>query len=911
MFTGYEKKLCNIIIDNFDKIAELTTHTKQKRSEYINQLIINIGSKVSDGISADSESEETPQASLKRLHSLEVENFRGFSTKDEFDLDKQYILIYGSNGSGKSSFCEALEYSMLGYINEAIAKNVDIRQYTKNYITCKSNAPELKAVFTDEATPRKVVPNSNYHFCFIERSRIENFARFSASKPSDQSDYLGRLFGLSEFIDFINEFSSNIENYIDVVGKKQKKHEDESKSIAMRRDDIKSDKNNLSAIEKEAGLFIKGAIDVSSLIYTEKEELITKKIIDASGMISSEYDRCLEECPPTCKSEVAMAAYMSKYKAASMDDLISLLNTKSSSLDAELKKAVESEHDIQKNSELKNLIDELSAQYTQYGNTIKEYSEKQERISFKKLYEAALELEALVKDRCPLCETSLEETIKNPILNSREKLKDLGDIALLQEKKQKQLEALTVLSENAIASITKRNVMANKFNNSSFLKLPEDLTSGKVTATNLVNIETLIHDYCLSEEQNNLDIAVESDNQRIRNIKENRQKILDEKGIISGILTKIATNKSKIEGYKDNIAKWQKEIDMFDGQNVAILTEIEQEKLQVETNKQYVSAYKSLLKKLEDYRDCLPLKYLKELNELIKSIYNKINANDPDYEQIHEIKFPATSEERIIISFADNPSNELDALNILSEGHLRCLGLSILLAKNIKEESNILIMDDIVNAVDYDHRGGIRSLLLDSKYFPDSQIIILSHAEEFIRAIDNGIPKVKNGNLTNKYLFKADKQTRAFATQNMSEGLNYLLIAEKYLSDKNKKNALGECRRSLERSIKKLWMKWGKTCSMEISVKLKYPDAKPDLMMLVQALNAKVKKLENIDNKQKITDIFDYLLGLETTQRTVWSYLNEGIHDQPEDSEDFDEDIVKSILDKLVELDSVLEGVPK
>lgn len=644
---------------------------------------------------------------------------------------------------------------------------------------------------------------------------------------------------------------------------------------------------------------------------TDKEELITKKIIDASGMILSEYNRCLEESPPTCKSPVSMAAYISKYKAASMDDLNFLLSTKSSSLDAELKKVIESEHDIQKNSELKTLIDGLSAQYTQYGNTIKEYSEKQERISFKKLYEAALELEALVKERCPLCETSLKETIKSPILNSREKLKDLGDIALLQEKKQKQLEALTVLSENAIASINKRNVMASKLNNSSFLKIPDDLTSGKVTATNLVNIETLIHDYCLSKDQNNLDIAVERDNQRIRNIKENRQKILDEKGIINVILTKIATNKIKIEGYKGNIAKWQKEIDVFDEQNATILIEIEQEKLQVETNKQYVSAYRLLLKKLEDYRDCLPLKYLKELNELIKSIYNKINSNDPGYEQIHEIKFPATSEERIIISFADNPSNELDALNILSEGHLRCLGLSILLAKNIKEGNNILIMDDIVNAVDYDHRGGIRSLLLDSKYFPDSQIIILSHAEEFIRAIDNGIPKAKNEHLANKYFFKADKQTRAFTAQNTSEGLNYLLIAERYLSDKNKKNALCECRRSLERSSKKLWNKLGKTYSMEISVPLKNPDSKPDLMKLVEGLNAKIKKLGNIDNKQEITGIFDYLLGLEATHKIEWSYLNGGTHHQPEDSEDFDEDIVKSILEKLIELDSILEKAPK
>jgi ABC-type cobalamin/Fe3+-siderophores transport system ATPase subunit len=70
-----------------------------------------------------------------------------------------------------------------------------------------------------------------------------------------------------------------------------------------------------------------------------------------------------------------------------------------------------------------------------------------------------------------------------------------------------------------------------------------------------------------------------------------------------------------------------------------------------------------------------------------------------------------TSGERIEISFRTNSSQRFDALQVLSEGHIRCLGLAMLIAKNIKLNCPFLLFDDPVNAIDHDHRDAIRRVL--------------------------------------------------------------------------------------------------------------------------------------------------------------------------------------------------------
>ena len=106
----YEIKLINIILENFDSIASCGT-AGGKRGRLLYDLIIKNGKNVSSQFKLTENAEKPVDiATIERLISLEVENFRGFTIRCNFNLDKQFLLVYGINGSGKSSFCEALEY---------------------------------------------------------------------------------------------------------------------------------------------------------------------------------------------------------------------------------------------------------------------------------------------------------------------------------------------------------------------------------------------------------------------------------------------------------------------------------------------------------------------------------------------------------------------------------------------------------------------------------------------------------------------------------------------------------------------------------------------------------------------------------------------------------------------------------
>jgi len=52
-----------------------------------------------------------------RIESLRISGFRGFNTESTISLDSNVVLVYGLNGSGKSSFTEALEWLFFGEIS--------------------------------------------------------------------------------------------------------------------------------------------------------------------------------------------------------------------------------------------------------------------------------------------------------------------------------------------------------------------------------------------------------------------------------------------------------------------------------------------------------------------------------------------------------------------------------------------------------------------------------------------------------------------------------------------------------------------------------------------------------------------------------------------------------------------------
>ena len=135
----HEKKLLNILLSNFSAIVHLGT-AKGLRARKIKELI-NANRKT---ISADYDAvlaKPTDDAvALRKIARLDIPGpFRGFAGPEQFVFEKDCTIAFGPNGTGKSSFFEAIEYALLGEIEEADAKRIKIDQYIKNDISKKSS----------------------------------------------------------------------------------------------------------------------------------------------------------------------------------------------------------------------------------------------------------------------------------------------------------------------------------------------------------------------------------------------------------------------------------------------------------------------------------------------------------------------------------------------------------------------------------------------------------------------------------------------------------------------------------------------------------------------------------------------------------------------------------------------------
>jgi exonuclease SbcC len=66
---------------------------------------------------------------IKRLKTLEIEDFRIFRGRVSVPLDADVVLVYGPNGSGKTGLVSALEYAVIGDVE-------DLRVFSDDYPRC-------------------------------------------------------------------------------------------------------------------------------------------------------------------------------------------------------------------------------------------------------------------------------------------------------------------------------------------------------------------------------------------------------------------------------------------------------------------------------------------------------------------------------------------------------------------------------------------------------------------------------------------------------------------------------------------------------------------------------------------------------------------------------------------------------
>ncbi|EEC4036724.1 AAA family ATPase [Salmonella enterica] len=846
------RKIANLVWDNLDDITPLGTSQGQRV-----RRIVSLAQSAWDALSTEVQPlpEQTAErvSTFSRLRKISVGPFRGFAKQEEFDLDSRLVLIYGPNGTGKSSFCEALEYTLLGNVAEAESKRFrNQNDYFKNAHVNRFSVPEIIGV-GDHGQDVSIENNeAQYRFCFVEKNRIDNFSRIAALVPTRQTELISTLFGLDSFNDFVRNFTSDIDaRYIDLTGVKAGQLAEKRKSLLAAQQQLATGQAALEGLASEeqtlASVYREGLSYQQMLAELKGDE----QNIGTIRQLETELQTPLPN--------------QSSLTSAILNDISSAVETA--------------------------LIDLESKQ--------KQLAEASQQVSYKNLFEAVVQLQGTSPEQCPACHTPLQQTAKNPYSHACEELLKLeflstlqGEITQLEKLIGQLMYSVSQVIGTCCQFLPHDNAL-EVFRNENGITLWRNLrqqTGDGITPW--AQLEKQV--WHLEGEDKKIEEATK--------LRESRQRDLARMRESDRQITILQTRRDTIE---KTISAAQLLIGNFDTENRQLIEEVAHEEDIVRKNKAISEAYSRFVLQLNAYKEGLPQRLVANLGDHIVTLYNAFNRNDPPGEKLAGIKLPLLQNQRLEVAFQNNPTQLFDALHVLSEGHVRCIGLAILLAKNINEQCPLLIFDDPVNAIDDDHRESIRRTLFEDAFFAEKQIILACHGEEFFKDIQNLLPApVTAQSKTFSFLPRLD-ELHIRVDFNCAPR-NYIISARGHYERNEIREALAKCRQSLESLMKgRVWRYVNKYGDGNLSLKLRSATAPIELRNLSDQLKKQINKAEFRDqNKNAVFTPIDVLTGLSGESRE-WRYLNKGTHEEDGRAE-FDRATVETMISALEALDQAV-----
>lgn len=850
------RKIANLVLDYFDDLLPLTNQQGQRVKKMITLAKVN-WQIINPTIQPLILNTIKTSADISRLKSMSVGPFRGFARQEVFDLSSRLVLIYGPNGTGKSSFCEALEYGLLGNVADADSKRFrDQKDYLKNAHVDQFTAPII--TFENELGDEIQLEANEaaYRFCFVEKNRIDSFSRIAAQTPAKQTELISTLFGMESFVEFVRNFTPEMDaKYIDLSG-------------------VKFALLNL----KRQGLT--GA----------HQQIITNNL----------------ELPIIAREEQDLA---NQYRAGlTFSEMVCELNGDEQSpglvqnLEDELQRPIATKSNLTSIA-LQNLRSSINPNITELTENRQKLTDASQLVSFKRLYDAVSKLQLSSTDKCPACLTPLNQVVVDPYSHANKELQKLEYLAELQKIikefeqniKQSIFEVSQVLNtclryspeKNPLSyyQVINNTQATEAWWNTLFKTLEDGITPWQHLELQVNQLEAA-------------DIKLVIDGQ----VRAEKQAQLKKLRDISEQVTVLQTRRKTTEkGIADN----QQLIDEFDIENALLIANVVLEKTDVQNNKLIADSYKFYVSKLNAYSNSLPERLVADLGESVVKLYNSFNRNDLPSELLAFIKLPLLQNQRLEIAFQDQPKQFFDALHVLSEGHIRCIGLAMLLAKNLKENCPLLIFDDPVNAIDDEHRKSIRKTLFEDNYFSDKQILLTCHGEEFFKDIQITLG-AKAAKKIQKFSFLSRVGEPHIRVDFNCAHRNYIVAAREHIDRNEIREALVKSRLALESLTKdKLWKYVSNHGDGNLSLKLRSSTSPIELRNLTEQLKSKIGDGDFSDqSKSQIYDPLKILLGLNGDS-PEWRYLNKGAHEE-QDRAEFDRHTVQTIIESLEKIDATL-----
>ncbi|MFA5388231.1 MAG: AAA family ATPase [Candidatus Omnitrophota bacterium] len=649
-----------------------------------------------------------------KLNKIKIQGFRGFNAVQEINLDAGLIIIYGLNGTGKSSLTEALEWLFFGDISRRklspCKSEYQYEEYLKNLFYRGQENPYVevsgKLDGQDIRIKKELVSEKEVKY-FINDSEVSDLSSLSLNLES----YSRPMLAQTEIAALVNtEQKDRWEQISYILGL-----EDLTK-LRQHLIELRNAKKDFKykEVEKEfEGILVDlrktdGLAEVLSMLES----------LDTAGVVSSIQSLIKQE---------GIDASQENYGNAIKIKLGRLLGSDLAKRAVELKLGTSADFDVwgkgikEKWGELEKCILSIASEHVDFDRI--DFLTKGKKIA--------------VVPVCPFCnqksltterisEITTELAAAKKATTEKTKCEDLVSKIKNELSISKIREAISAV----LPSSQELKIIAQKLADFDLKDL-----AGKVQALEK-DIDKYLSDSAsiLAKEATTHLCTLENyyfHNNKATSPEDTKQSLNENIETISSSLNAyisqwIALRDQIVKPFSSPSASAQKEVEkwiLIDKVNNFILREIIFLK-----KRKLIKQTEEIQAKLESFEKKQVENLLVEHSEEIKNYYNQLNPNEKILFKKIEVKDGIRRQARLI---AEAYGKEINPVTIFSEAHTNSLSLSIYFPQRVDRNPTwgVMVLDDPVQSMDQGHSFTLIEILALLK--AKKQIIVLTHSKSF------------------------------------------------------------------------------------------------------------------------------------------------------------------------------------
>lgn len=718
-----------------------------------------------------------------KIKNISVKGIRGAKESLELPLNGRSILLYGDNGTGKSSISDALEWFYTNRVSHLSSNGeIDLKDALRNATLTDEDVSEVSVSYTKgeafNATKTLFVRRNKLGTEFSNTT--EGFGKYL--NDSTRENLILRYQYLRDFID--NTKGDKLKYLSDIIGFSEvtKKKDVLKKSHNFLKTEIKS-QNFEELINSPKKTLIE---KIGAAVGREEDlvEVINKKIAPLNTGIEvkkiEDIDTLLEHLKKGTNNKLnEELTFLEKAKAVTdtLKTEIELINTEYSKYYDEFDKIA---------SDVESIMQTFLAELLRTGNTV-----------LAKKYHT--------EESCPLClQPKNIEELRTEIAARLKEIEKLSNKKALFDKAKQSVGAIAIERTKRLDNLLLEKLIKqeeHKAINTGTTALREKIEKFQKASMEKVTSGNKIPDAdSVGFQESDFDFqSVIAE--RIKEIKKIQEK--DNSAVVY----------SNVSASKDAFEK----IKYFEKQRVKL--ENQRKTLEI--------IYNEFVKKQKEGLE----NFISTFSEKINGFYQYMNPDEP----FQEIKIVTIGEDDelngITIEYQYNGEWVSPPQKYFSESHLNCFGLSFFLAsvEAFNEKNHFVLLDDVISSFDTNHRKRFAELIFEK--FSKYQIILLTHEYDWFQNFVSPLAKQKNWIIDE---IKWTQEKGAFLDEKPNDLKERI---EKSIAESNIEGLGNPIRIYLEHSLKEICL------NLDVKVSFKYNDSNEKRMPdeLINALKSRIK----------------------------------------------------------------------